>query len=126
MPRHAHKRLLIGSWFAALSILSTALLHSSWATEMALAGIPGGSFSFCMASGGSDGNVTSEKDGSTDRAAEVCDFCVIPNGFPVPASHAAAAEVGFQEVTPVRYGGEPSWRVFREPGFKFDARAPPA
>ena len=126
MPRQARKRLLIGSWFAALSILSAALLHGSWAAEMAVAGIPGSSFSICLASGNSEGHVSSNKDGSTDHAPENCDFCVIPNGFPVPVSHAAATEIRFQEQTRVRYGAELSWRVIQEPGLQFDARAPPA
>lgn len=123
--RAPQNRLLLGAWLAALSILANAALHGSWAQEMPVAGSFGGSFSICLAHGGSNDASPAEKGDSTGSATSRCELCVIPASFAVPASHTGPTTVVFQNISDAIYGYDAPRTLSQGPGLQFDARGPP-
>ena len=124
--RAPQKQLILGAWLAALAILANAALHGSWARKMPVTDGSGGSFSICLAHGGSNGTGPADTGNSTGSATDHCELCVIPASFAVPASKIGAAAVDFQNTSDVIYGYDAPLSVSQAPGLRFDARGPPA
>lgn len=123
--RAPHKRLFLGAWLAALSLLANAALHGSWAQETPVAGGSGGSFSICLAHGGANGTAPTGTDNSSGATSDHCEFCVLPTSFAVPASNIASTTIDFRPHGDIDYGYDIRLVVSQEPDQQFDARAPP-
>jgi hypothetical protein len=117
---------VLGAWFAALAILANTALHSAWAQEMPFTGGPDGSFSICLAHGGSNGQNSTDSGDPTGSAIDRCDLCVIPAGYAGPMSEVAPTPIVFKNTSAVVYGYADAKIRSQDPGITFEARGPPA
>lgn len=126
-PRAQQKRLVLGAWLAALSILANAALHSTWAQEPASApaGL-GGGFSICLAHGGPAGPEPMGNSVPADATIDYCALCVLPTSITIPAIENLPDAVVFDDTGAVMFAYAEPMLVTQFAGIKFDARGPPA